>query len=77
MSKSLAVALEKRDKAEQNVEKVLRRDYPVGSEVTWKRNGIHRGVVVHEGSGDRVKVKNDKSGFEYWIYAYCIVDAVA
>ena len=77
MSKALARALEGRRKAQAAIDQVLKRDYPSGVEVTWKRNGIHEGTVVfYGGFGDRIKVKNANTGRELWIHAYCIVDAM-
>jgi hypothetical protein len=76
MSKALAVALERRREAEAEVERVLRRDYPPGTTLSWKKNGIHEGVVSDKASGDRIKVKNERTNREFWIYAYCIVDAM-
>jgi hypothetical protein len=75
MSKALAVALEHRREAEDKIERTLRRDYPLDAQVAWKRNGIHDGIVIQHGCGDRIKVKNIQSGREFWIYAYCIVEA--
>lgn len=77
MSRALARALEGRRKAQDIIDKVLKRDYPSGTEVAWKRNGIHEGTVVfYGGFGDRIKVRNAKTGRELWIHAYCIVDAM-
>lgn len=76
MSKALVVALERRREAEDRVEHVLRRDYPPGTPVSWKKNGIHEGIVLDKASGDRVKVKNERTNREFWIYAYCIVEAM-
>jgi hypothetical protein len=76
MSKALAVALSRRHEAEVEVERILRRDYPPGTPVSWKKNGIHEGVVLDKASGDRIKVKNERTNREFWIYAYCIVDAM-
>lgn len=77
MSKALKEALDRRKKAEDDVERVLRRDYPPDTEVEWKKNGLHEGVVLANGLGDRIKVRNRSTGREFWIYAYCIVDAQA
>lgn len=77
MSKALALALERRLEAEKQVERVLRRDYPPGTRVTWKKSGIHEGVILDDASGDRVRVRNARTGREYWIYAYCLVEAMA
>jgi hypothetical protein len=75
MSKALARALERRREAEDKVGRTLRRDYPLGGKVEWKRNGLHEGIVLLHGYEDRIKVRNVQSGHEVWIYAYCIVEA--
>jgi hypothetical protein len=76
MSKALAVALARRREAEDEVERILRRDYQPGVAVRWEKNGAHQGVVVMNGSGDRIKVRNIRTGRELWIYAYRIVEAM-
>lgn len=76
MSKALAKALSRRYVASRNIEEVLLRDYPDGVDVTWRRNGTHHGVVLDHGHEDRIKVRNYGTDKEYWIYAYCIVDAM-
>lgn len=77
MSKSLARALERRTFAERDVDQILRKDYPPGRALSWKRNGLHHGTVVQNGYGDRIKVRNSRTNQELWIYAYCIVEAMA
>jgi hypothetical protein len=77
MSKSLARALERRTSAERDVQDILKRDYPPGRSLAWKRNGLHDGVVLQNGYGDRIKVQNSRTNRELWIYAYCIVEAMA
>jgi len=74
MSKALVRALACRSKAEAEVGRVMKRDYPPGTEVRWKRNGIHEGVVLDNGYDDRVKVRNARTSREFWIYAYCIAE---
>lgn len=76
MSKALARALKDRDKAETEVDRVLKRDYPPGTEVTWSKNGVHDGIVIMNGDGDRIKVRNQKTNREFWIYAYTIIEAM-
>lgn len=74
MSKALAKAIEARDKADDDITRILVQDYPVGDPITWDRNGIHTGVVVmHSSMGQQIKVKSSKSGKEYWIYCDGIV----
>ena len=72
MSAALMKAIGRRDEAEVAMVRVLEREYPVGAEVAWCRNGIHRGTVVMHSRGDRIKVKNERSGKELWIYCYSI-----
>lgn len=55
--------------AEQQLEKVLREDYPVGGAVRWLRNGAHQGEVLWHGFADRLRVKNAASGKSLWIIA--------
>lgn len=74
MSKALVRALARQDKAENEVERILKTIYPPGTEVRWKRNGIHEGVVVANGYHDRIMVRNERTGRSLWIYAYCIAD---
>jgi hypothetical protein len=75
MSKALARAIDCRDKAERRVDLVLKRDYPPETSLKWMRNGLHEGVVIQNGYGDRIKVKNDRTGKELWIYAWNITEA--
>lgn len=76
MSKALARALTDRSKAEAQVDRILKRDYPPGAEVVWKKNGIHKGIVIQNGYGDRIKVKNERTNREFWVYAYTIIEAM-
>ena len=75
MSIALARALERERKAEDDVERVLRRDYPLGAQLKWKRGSLQSGVVLQHGQGDRIKVRNERTGREFWIYAFSVVEA--
>lgn len=73
MSKALAKALERQTAAEENVDLILKKDYPPGRRVAWKRNGLYEGVVVQNGWRGRIKVNNSRTNREYWIEAVYIV----
>lgn len=76
MSELLAQALLEQHEAEVHLSSILKEEYPVGATVTWEKNGIHIGEVVANAYGDRIKVWNSHTDKEYWIYAYCIVNAM-
>lgn len=74
MSNELTLALKARGDANEKIAEILKRKYPPGCSLAWEYNGIpQQGVVVRNGYGDRIKVRNFHSGKEYWIYAYRIV----
>ncbi len=52
----------------------LGSEYPVGSPISWSRNGVHEGVVVSHAYYDRIKVRNTNTGNEVWIYAAIILE---
>lgn len=74
MVKPLEQALYRERQAKDNVYVVLKRQYPVGADITWRLNGFHCGTVLNHGYGGRVKVLNTSTGNERWIYAYCVVE---
>lgn len=76
MSKKLAQALRRESAAEDNVSLVLKREYPVGADVSWRKGGLHCGEVISHGYGDRIKVRNHSTGNGRWIYACDIVSAM-
>lgn len=76
MSKALAKALDRRSKANDNITRVLKRDYPVRRKVTWRKNGLHSGHVLDHDYGDRIKVANKRTKNAVWISAYDIVEAM-
>jgi hypothetical protein len=70
MSLDLLAARDALLQAEELLETVLLRDYPVGSIVRWERNShIHNGEIRGHGYGQRMKVRNTLTDAEYWIYA--------
>ncbi|MGY3392969.1 hypothetical protein ACVWW6_005560 [Bradyrhizobium sp. USDA 3311] len=78
MSSKLVVAAAMRRKAEQNLHKVLREEYPIGGKVRWVYNGhLRNGTVITHSYGDRIRVRNDLSGATYWISAFWILEAFA
>lgn len=74
MSAALRKAFKKVGNAEKELARVLTRDYPLNTKISWERNGTHYGTVIMHGA-DRLKVYNTRSGKQYWIHAYCIVDS--
>ena len=74
MSECLQAALDRKNNAESEVFKILKRDYPPGTPINWERGGSHTGVVVtNTDYGGRIKVRNIETEKEYWIYASDIV----
>ncbi len=76
MSTALKAALGRLDKAGDDVTNTLKRDYPVGSGINWRRNGLHTGSVLRHGYSDQIQVKNHRTGRSPWIYAFSIVEAM-
>ena len=76
MSKALKTALTRREKANDDVTSTLKRDYPIGSGIHWRRNGLHAGSVLRHGYGDQIQVKNHRTGRSPWIDAFSIVEAM-
>jgi hypothetical protein len=72
MSKALTKAIDEHKKTAAEMVRVLKRDYPEGGPIRWDRNGIHSGTVVMHSGGKRIKVRNERTGKEFWIYAYSI-----
>lgn len=61
---------------EQQKVEAFRREYPVGSIVTWQTEETTREVTVigHHDSWDRVKVETAE-GLRFWVDGYEIVGA--
>lgn len=67
-------ALQERQRANENLERVLRECFPVSAPIAWECNkAICHGVVVTHAYGERIKVRNEVSNTEYFIHAYRIV----
>lgn len=73
MSKRLAKALAERARAEKNIESALKKEYPPGAPIRWARNGVHSGSVILNGYIDRIKVRNERTGRELWVYADAVL----
>ena len=72
----LTLALKARRVAENRVVTTLRELYPLESPIRWMhgtQNGICEGHVVMHCCYDRIKVHNERTGKDVFIYAYCIV----
>ena len=76
MKHDLIVARDLLAGAEVNFEDVVRRTLPVGEPTAWVRNGKHVGVVILHGYKGRLKVRNNLTDREYWIYAFDIIRAL-
>ena len=72
---ALAKALELRRKAGAAISAAMKARYGEGAPISWDRHGIHSGSVVMLGHYDRVKVRNERTGKEFWIYANAILDS--
>jgi hypothetical protein len=74
MSERIRLLLDNRRAIECMIAKQIVRDYPIGEQIEWTNDG-HRysGHVVRHCHGDRLRVRNEKSGRERFIYAYQIV----
>ncbi|MCW5697940.1 MAG: hypothetical protein KIS96_14565 [Bauldia sp.] len=63
--------------AERQLQEVLQFDYPVGGPVTWMKAGcVQNGVVTRHAYGDRIEVRNHRTGRTRFIYAYDIIQAL-
>ena len=76
MSEPLADALRRQYVAGREVAAVMRNEYPIGADVSWRRNGLHHGTVIRHGRMGGIKVRNSKTNREPWIAAYDIVNAM-
>lgn len=72
--KAVLAAIAAKWKAGKKMSAAMLKEFPEGSDVRWRKNGIHRGVVIHNPSPghERIKVRNDRTGKEVWITAYHI-----
>lgn len=63
--------------AQRAFEATLRREYPAGAAVSWRRhNRTFAGTVVQHGFGVRLEVRNAQSGRTAWIHASAIVETL-
>lgn len=70
----LREALARRRQAERKVAEVLDLLYPPGAAIQWEVGGIRqRGIVVMNCYADRIKVRNERTNKERFIYASNIV----
>jgi hypothetical protein len=75
MTSSLTKALELRRKASDAIAAAMKSRYGSGARISWNRHGVHTGSVVMLGYEDRVKVRNERTGKEFWIYAHDILES--
>lgn len=76
MSEDLIDAIKARKAADDEIVATLRRDYPVGALVAWKRGSrTHAGHVLLHGYGERLKVRNALTDRSYWIAAIDVARA--
>ena len=75
--KAVLAAIAAKYKAGAKMSAAMLKEYPEGSDVRWKKNGIHQGVVVYNPAPghERIKVRNERTGNEVWITAYHIAEA--
>lgn len=63
-------------RSEQDYQRALLAEYPVGSPVRWMRSGeVRSGKVVEIAGHGRVLVRTDGATRPYWIFADDIADA--
>ena len=71
MSQRLKEALRRRREEEHEVAAALKADYPPGAKIRWKIGEHHAdGEVTMNCYGDRIKVRNIRTGRERFIHAY-------
>lgn len=74
MSTDLLLAVGNRRRAELDIARILKRDYPPGAPIAWENSGReHNGVVVANCYADRIKVRNAATNRERFIYASAIL----
>lgn len=59
-------------KAKIKLSVAVAKDYPIGSTISWDNCGDQQSgiVLLQSHSGDRLKVKNIRTGKEYWTSIY-------
>lgn len=61
---------------DDKIDDVLRANWPADGPIAWKKAGLlQRGTVVRHGYGQRVLVRNDRTGKEVWITDYDVENA--
>lgn len=64
--------------AEKALDDAIAAAFPEDKAITWKRgrgDGVKYGHVVMHGDGERIKVRNDDTGKDYWITLYDVLNA--
>jgi hypothetical protein len=62
-------------RAQDIKETLLRKSFPIKSEVYWRSHGHnHRGTVIQHGIGDRVLVVNEHTGNEVWVTLFDMIE---
>lgn len=65
--KDLRNALLARDQATAEINEILKRDFPPGTPIHFEdRKRVYSGVVVMNGYGGRICVRNNHTGRERW-----------
>jgi len=64
--------------AEANLYSALKKEYPIGSDVSWLKHGktAQCGVVIDHSYTDRIKVKNTNTNKVLWVAIYNILMAM-
>ena len=68
MDKQIAILLEASRRATNKLYDGIKFKYKPGTKIIWGRGDYPQEGTVLETSLDRIKVKNDKTGADYWIY---------
>lgn len=64
---------EKRD-LEKDIREDIRRTFPVGSVVQFERgNAIIDAWIADYGGGERIKIRNLRTGSAYWVYYFWLL----
>lgn len=64
--------------AERELAEAIAITFPVDKAITWKRgrgDGSKYGHVVMHGDHERIKIRNDDTGKDYWITLYDVLEA--
>jgi hypothetical protein len=70
-TRALRNALRRKRAAETAIAEILKRDFPVGTfcHFLGARSIVYPATVTMHGYGDRIKVRNEHTATERWIYA--------